>query len=154
MKASQLKNKAIKSKSKNDLVGQKTEVVKLNKRCKKEFFDSLETNNHSNPFLSTCKPYFSNKHGKGDADILLIENNKILLNNRTIANAFNNYFQSVTKILDFFEWQDEPQCNIFDDIDIIINKFCYPCGIIKSKQKFGSKESLRLNRLQKSSLTS
>ena len=36
------------------------------------------------------------KHANRDADILLIENNKILFDNREAANVFNNHFQSIT----------------------------------------------------------
>ena len=73
-----------------------------------------------NPFWSTYKPY---KHAKGDADILIIENKKILLDNRQVANVFNNYFQSITKNIDLLEWPDELEFDIFDEIDLIINKF-------------------------------
>ena len=46
MKCSQLKIKAIKSKSKNDAIEYKKQhniVAKLKRRCKKRFFDNLET---------------------------------------------------------------------------------------------------------------
>ena len=46
MKHSQLKNKANKTKSVDDLIKYKKQrnlVVKLNKDCKKEFVDNLET---------------------------------------------------------------------------------------------------------------
>ena len=46
MKCSQLKIKAMKSKSKNDVIKYKKQhnvVLKLTKRCKKGFFDNLET---------------------------------------------------------------------------------------------------------------
>ena len=82
----------MKFKSKNDVIEYKKQhnlVLKLKKRCKKGFFDKLETKNNSKPFWSTCKPSFSNKHAKDDADILLIENNKILLDNCKIANVLN-----------------------------------------------------------------
>ena len=36
---------------------------------------------------------------------------------------FDNYFQSITENLDLFEWPGEPKFNIFDKIDIIIDKF-------------------------------
>ena len=52
------------------------------------FFDNLETKNNSKSFSSTSKPFFSDKYAKGDADILLFENNKILLDTRKIANVF------------------------------------------------------------------
>ena len=34
-----------------------------------------------------------------------------------------NYFQSITKNLDLFQWLDELKFNIFNEIDIIINRF-------------------------------
>ena len=38
------------------------------------------------------------------------------------------------------DWPDEPKLNIFDETDIIINKFwCHP-KIIKLKQKFSIKK--------------
>lgn len=69
MKRSQLKNKTMKSKSKNDVIEYKAQrniVVKLNKRCKKDFFDNLQKN-ISKPFWS----HFTNKHAKDDVDIHL-----------------------------------------------------------------------------------
>ena len=146
MKCSQLKIKAMESKSKNDVIKYKKQhniVVKLKKRCKKGFFDNFETNNISKPFWSTSKQYFSNKHAKGYVDILLIENNKLLLDNRKVMKLlFNNYFPSITKNLDLFEWPNESKFNIFDEIDIIINKFWSHPKIIKLKQKFPMKRKL------------
>ena len=52
---------------------------------------------------------------------------------------FNNCFQSITKNLDLFEWPDELKFNIFDEIDIIINKFWSHPKITKLKQKFSIK---------------
>ena len=49
---------------------------------------------------------------------------------------FNNYFQSITKNLDLFEWPDESKLNIFDKIDIIINKFWSHSKNFKLKKKF------------------
>ena len=65
---------------------------------------------------------------------------------------FNNYFQSITKNLDLFEWPVELKFNIFDEIDIIINKFWSHPKIIKLKQKFSIKKNLCLNRIRKNSL--
>ena len=81
MKRSQLKNKANKTKSIDDLIKYKKQrdlVVKLNKNCKKEFFDNLETKNNSKSFWDKCKPYFSNKHSKGNSDILLMGKDELL----------------------------------------------------------------------------
>ena len=102
MKRSKLKNKANKTKSVDDLLKYKKQrnlVVKLNKNCKKEFFDNLEIKNNSKLFWDKCKPYFSNKHSKGDSDILLIEKDELLLKNKKVADVFNSYFQSITDLL-------------------------------------------------------
>ena len=90
MKWSQLKIKAMKCKSKNDAIEYKKQlnlVLELKSVVKNDVFDNLETKNNS--FWWTSKPYFSNKHAKGDADILFFKNNKTLLDNRKIANVFN-----------------------------------------------------------------
>ena len=65
---------------------------------------------------------------------------------------FRNHFQSITKKLDLLEWPDEPKFNIFDEIDIIINKFWFHPKIIKLKQKFSIKIKLHLNCIRKNSL--
>ena len=103
MKRPQLKNKANKPKSVDDLMKyqkQRQLVVKLNENCKKEFFDNLEAKSNSKSFWDKCKPYFSNKHSKGDSDILLTEKDKLLLKNKKVADIFNSYFQSITDSLD------------------------------------------------------
>ena len=41
--------------------------------------------------------------------------------------------------LDLFEWLGEPKFNIFDEIDLIINKFLSHPSIVKLKQKFSFK---------------
>ena len=65
---------------------------------------------------------------------------------------FNDYFQSIIKNLDLLQYPDEPKFNIFDEIDIIINKFWFHPKIIKLKQKFSFKKKLRLNRIRQNSL--
>ena len=78
-------------------------VGKLNK-YKKEYFENLNVATNSKPFWDKCKPYFSNKHAKGDSNIMLIEKDEILLKNKKIADVFNSYFDSVTDSLDLFSW--------------------------------------------------
>ena len=95
MKHSKLKNKANKTKSVDDLIKYKKQrnlVVKLNKNCEEEFFDNLEIKNKTKLFWDKCKPYFSNKHSKGDSDILLVEKDELLLKNKKVADVFSSYF--------------------------------------------------------------
>ena len=144
VKSSQLKNKANKTKSVDDLIKYKKQrnlVVKLNKNCKKEFFDNLETKNNSKSFWDKCKPYFSNKHSKGDSDILLIEKTELLLKNKKVADVFNSYSQSITDSLDLFEWHLGLTDQIYDSIDRIIDSFWFHPSIknIKRNYKITSK---------------
>ena len=95
MKRFQSKNKANKTKLVDDLIKYKKQrnlVVKLNKNCKNEF---------SKMFWDKCKPYFSNKHSKGDSSILLIEKDQLLLKDKA-ADVFTLYFQSITDSLDIY----------------------------------------------------
>ena len=99
------KNKANKSQLPAHLSKYKKQcnlVVKLNKKHKKEYFENLNVAANSKPFWDKCKPYFSNKHTKGDSNIMLIEKVEILLKNRKIADVLNSYFDSVTDSLVYF----------------------------------------------------
>ena len=107
MTRSQLENKANKSQLPADLSKYKKQrnlVVKLNKKYKKEHFENLNVATNSKPFWGTCKPYFSNKHAKGDSNIMLIEKDEILLKNKKIADVLNCYFDSVTDSPNLFSW--------------------------------------------------
>ena len=79
---------------------QRNLVVKLNMKQKKEYFENLNVATNSKPF-DNCKPYFSNKHAKGDSNIMLIEKDEILLKNKKIADVLNSYFDSVTDSIYF-----------------------------------------------------
>ena len=82
MKRSRLKNKADKTKDPTDTRTYKKQwnyVVNLNKVAKLEYFSKYESNDDK-PFWVRCKPYFTNKHSKADADIMLSENGELILN--------------------------------------------------------------------------
>ena len=87
-------------------------------------------------------PYFSNKHAKNEADILLIENKKTLLDNPQVANALKIIFIRTTKNLDLLEQPDELKFENFDEIDAIMKKNWSSRSIFKLKQKFSFKKSL------------
>ena len=82
----------MKSKTKKDVIEYKKQlnlVVKLKKRSKKEVFDNLETKITLNRFGQLLGHISPINRQNSDGDILLIENNKILLDNRKIENVFN-----------------------------------------------------------------
>ena len=82
----------MKSESKKDVIEYKKKhnlVVKLKMRGKIGFFDNLETKITLNRFGQLLSHISPINMQKGYADIVLIENNKILLYNRKISNVFN-----------------------------------------------------------------
>ena len=78
-------------------------MVKINNECKRESFDKSNVKTATKPFWKTCKPYFSNKHSHGGSKIALIENDRVVSENHTIAKTFNMSFESVTDSLNLFD---------------------------------------------------
>ena len=88
MKRSRLKNKANKSKDPADIANYKKQrnlLVSLNRQAESKCFDEVSNPESSTPFWETCKPYFSNKHARGNSKIMLIENDKMLLKKEEVA---------------------------------------------------------------------
>ena len=144
MKRSQLKNKANKTRKAVRIFNYKKQrnlVVKINKECKREYFDKLNVKTATKPFWKTCKPYFSNKHSHGGSKITLIENDRIVSENHKIAKTFNTYFESVTDSLNLFEWIGE-SVNSNGKIEQIIAKFSKHPSILKIKQKSQNKQKI------------
>ena len=66
-------------------------MKKLNNTAKLEYFNKLKLGKDNKSFWEKCKHYFTNKHRKVDTDIMLNENGELLLKNKDIADAFNEY---------------------------------------------------------------
>ena len=82
MKRLRLKNKTNRSKNPVDTANYKRQrdlIISLNRQAKSEYFNEFSNTEGSRPFWETCKPYFSNKHARGDSKIIRIENDKMLL---------------------------------------------------------------------------
>ena len=136
MKRSHLKNKANKTKHPTDIKNYKKQrnlIVKMNKEAKIQYFNNSDTSNNSKHLWEKCKSYFSNKHAKGDCNIMLLENDKILMENTEIASTFNSFFGSVVDSLDLYEWPSEEIQYSFDNIENIVLKYRNHPSIIKIK---------------------
>ena len=136
MKRSRLKDKASKSQLAADLSKYKKQcnlVVKLNMKPKKEYFENLDVATNSKPF-DNCKPYFSNKHAKGDSNIMLIEKGEMLLKNKKIADVLNSYFDSVTDSPGLFSWFTQTNNKNTDALQNILKRFHNHPSLIKIKQ--------------------
>ena len=106
MKRSKLKNKANKTKNPLAIMNYKklsNYVTKLNKTSELEYFNNLKLGKDKKPYWEKCKPYFTNKHRKADTDIILNENGELLLNDKDIADTFNEYFGSIAESLDLYK---------------------------------------------------
>ena len=138
MKRSRLKNKTNRSKDPVDIANYKKQrnlVVLLNSHAKSKYFNEVSNTESSRPFWETCKQYFSSKHARGDSKIMLIENDKILLNNDEIAKEFNQYFGHITDSVNLYEFPDVRVCEGLDDIDNIVYKFRNHPSIVKIKER-------------------
>ena len=105
LKRSRLKNKANRSKDPVDIANYKKQrnlVVSLNRQAKSKYFNEVSNTESSRPFWETCKPYFSNKHARGDSKIILID--KMLLKNEEVPKEFNQYFGHITDSLDYMNF--------------------------------------------------
>ena len=152
MKRSELKTKAIKTKRSEDISNYKKQrnlVVKLNREKKTEYFENLEISKNSKPFWNKCKPYFSNKHAHGDSKIILIEKEKVVLDNDEIieneklidkndeiAKIFNKHFSETVDKLNLFEWPCNETDFEEDQLSSIINKYKNHPSIKKIKSNY------------------
>ena len=71
-------------------------MVNLLRNVKKEFYGNLNTNvlTENRTFWKTVKPFLSEKSKKA-SKITLIENEKIVSEDKEIAKIFNDYFISI-----------------------------------------------------------
>ena len=139
MERSRLKNKANKSKQPTDIVSYKKQrnlVVSSNRQSKLDYFNSISNLKDIKPFWKQCKPFFSNKHAVGDSKIMLIKNDKMILNNESVSEKFNNHFSQIVDSLDLCEFPSKPCRKYADEIDNIVSKFKAHPSIVKIIIKF------------------
>ena len=133
MERSRLKNKANKSKQSIDIASYKTTnlVVSLNRQSKLDYFNSISSSKDTKPFWKQYKPYFSNKHAADDSKIMLTENDKMILDNESVSEEFNNYFSQIFDSLDLYEFPSELRKEYADEIDNIVSKIKTHPSVVK-----------------------
>ena len=145
MKRSRLRNKFLNTRSELDRKvynKQRNYVVNLLRNVKKEFYGNLNTNvlTENRTFWKTVKPFLSEKSKKA-SKITLIENEKIVSEDKEIAKVFNDYFINIP-ILNM-PTNQEFECSVTQENDPllrIIEKYQnHPSvQLIKSKNKLRS----------------
>ena len=85
-----------------------------------------------------CQPLLSSKSNSGVGRILLIENNDILSDDKSIATVFNEYFNCITDNLDLEKW-DTCTSSLFNDpVSQEVRKYYNHPSIQKIKAKFNN----------------
>ena len=98
---SRLKNKFSKNSSAknwNSYKKQRNFSLKLLRQIKKKYFNNINVKKvyDNKTFWKSVKPFFSNKGLNGN-NILLVEGNEIVNDDRKIATIINRYFMNITK---------------------------------------------------------
>ena len=78
----------------------------------------MDTHEGKKPFWRTCKPYFSNKHGRG----LLVQywlKKKLIFHNMEMPIAFHYYFTEIVLSLNLFKWPENVTSLVNDHMKII-----------------------------------
>ena len=65
-----------------------------------------------------------------------IKNDKMILDNESVSEKFNNYFSQIVDSLDLYEFPSKPRREYAGEIDNIVWKFKTHPSIIKIKIKF------------------
>ena len=78
-------------------------MVRSNKDNKYSYFSNLDIRKESKPFWNARKPYFTNKHGRGNTSIMLVEKEELILGEKKIRSIFNTYFGNIVQSLNLFQ---------------------------------------------------
>lgn len=125
MKRSRLKNIARKTKLPEDKAAYKRQrnfIVKLNKKQKRKYFDSIDTNN-TKSLWNVCKPYLGNK-GSYQNKIILLEGDILKSDDFEVASIFNKYYRDITNTLPIQHVRkhfETPSCAILESIQYFSN---------------------------------
>ena len=73
----------------------------MRRKAKQNYYENLDLNNinDNNKFWTTVKPLFCNKI-KSVENIMLDENDKLVRNEKEVANIFNNFFVNIVPNLE------------------------------------------------------
>ena len=101
MVRSRLRNNFLKNKteeSKKLYNKQRNLCVSLLRKTKRAYFSQLDIKivNDNRKFWKTINPLFSEKAYRKES-ISLIENDKLITNDKTLAETFNNFFSNIVK---------------------------------------------------------
>ena len=140
MKRSALENKYYREKSENTFKAykkQKNYTSKLLKKEKRNYFSNLHMNNFidNKKIWNTVKPLFTN-NGGGSQKITIVKDDKIISDDKEVAETFNEFFKNSVKSLHI----PQNTClinntgNLIDPVDIALKKFENHPSVINIKE--------------------
>ena len=138
MKRSRLKNIARKSNLPEDKAAyrrQRNLIVKLNRKQKQKYFDSIDPNNIKS-LWNVCKPYLSNK-GSYQNKIILLEDDVLKSDDFEVASIFNQYFRDITNTLPIQHIEEDFESVNFPILESIQYFSCHP-SVVKIRSSFGN----------------
>ena len=144
MHRSKLKNKYNKNPTQENKVlyrRQRNFCVSLLKKEKKKYYNNLDIKifQDNKKFWKTIKPLFSNKQHNPKRNIVIVENETVISDNKNVAETFNTYFIEAVENLEVEQFisTDIENTDLEDNsynIDIIINRYKLHPSIKKIKE--------------------
>ena len=136
MRRTRLKNRSVKTRNEADFQRyrmQRNLVVKLNKGAKREYFGNLDMNSikDNKSFWKKLKPLSSNS--MVNEKIVLIENEKIIRDDKEISQYFNEYFANITDTLNIPKFPAPPVQLTGDPVLDAIQKYASHPSVLKIK---------------------
>ena len=110
-------------------------------RQAKEDLDIKDLTDNRN-FWKSVKPLFNDKV-KPSSTIVLVENEKIVSEDRAVADILNEYFSTITESLNIAGSNENqlPVVGISDPVTAAIEKYCYHPSILLIKGRYRSAEA-------------
>ena len=153
MKRTKLRNKFRKDKNKTNEIAYKKQrnvCVNLLKKVKRNYFENLKPSLicDNKKFWNTVKPLFSEKTMSTDS-ITLVENNKMITEDKDVADVFNSFFSNAVKNLNIdyyehFSFDEYFLCNVTENKDPVkkaIEKYANHPSIVKIKETFSTRST-------------
>ena len=94
-------------------------------------------------FWDTFSPFFSEKSVKKNNKIILMENNRIISDDKEIAEIFGNYFSNITNFIDTPEYQppEDTYLSLRDPVLRAIEKYKHHSSILTIKSLMFNKDT-------------
>ena len=154
-----MKNKFNRSKSSDDFSRYKKQrniCVKLRKKSMKDYFQKVSKNCQSDKnFWNIAKPFITEKGVLSKNDITIIDNERIINDDKELCEIFNNHYINIVKISSGKSPESvliDKQISNLDSIKMIIKSFENHPSIIKIKEHYRSENSFSFKNVKLSEI--